>query len=275
MRIGGAVTGSQCTRPLADYAFKKGYRKVVTIAQDYSYGQEQCGGFVQTFSELGGQVTKQFWHPLNTSDFSPYLVEIREQKPDVVFAMESGADAVRFMQQWANFGLTGTIPLYGGTNMTDQAVIRTMGPECEGVIVGAQFAEGADIPATKAFIAEYEKRYNKIASAYALTFYAGAMWLAEGIKAANGKVEDRDAFLQTMSKVVMRDSPLGRPVSLDKYGNPILDVYIRQVQRRSDGKYWNVVLETYPEVSQFWKYDPEQYLKQPSYSRDFQGLKKS
>jgi branched-chain amino acid transport system substrate-binding protein len=78
-----------------------------------------------------------------------------------------------------------------------------------------------------------------------------------------------------MRKVVLNDSPLGRPVRLDAYGNPIYDVYIRQVKQRPDGKYWNVPLETVPNVSQFGKYDPETFMKQPSYSRTFQGIKKS
>ncbi|HTX51869.1 MAG TPA: hypothetical protein VMD08_00565, partial [Candidatus Baltobacteraceae bacterium] len=60
---------------------------------------------------------------------------------------------------------------------------------------------------------------------------------------------------------------------LDSYGNPILDIHIRQVTKRSDGKLWNTVLETYPNVSQFWKYNPEESLKQPPYSRQFQGIK--
>jgi branched-chain amino acid transport system substrate-binding protein len=64
-------------------------------------------------------------------------------------------------------------------------------------------------------------------------------------------------------------------VKLDAYGNPIFDIYIRKVVKRDDGKYWNVAIETYPNVSQFWKYDPETYLKQPSYSRQFQGIKKT
>jgi len=64
-------------------------------------------------------------------------------------------------------------------------------------------------------------------------------------------------------------------VSLDKYGNPIYDIYIRKVVRRPDGKLWNSPIEVYPGVSQFWKYDPEQYMKQPSYSREFQGIKKA
>jgi branched-chain amino acid transport system substrate-binding protein len=275
MRIAGAVTGSQCTRPLADFALKKGLRKIITISADYAYGHEQCGGFVQHFTENGGQLLQQIWHPLNTSDFSPYIIQMQSLNPDIVFAMEAGADANRFMQQWMNFGLKGKIALYGGNNTPDQAVIRTAGPECEGMISAAQFAEGSDIPAVKAFVADYEKKYAKLPSAYSLTFYAGGMWMLEGLKAAQGKVEDKAALVNAMSKVVLKDSPLGRPVQLDEYGNPVLDVYIRQVAKRSDGKYWNVVLETYENVSQFWKYDPAQYLKQPTYSREFQGIKKT
>jgi branched-chain amino acid transport system substrate-binding protein len=275
MRIAGAVTGSQCTRPLADFALKKGLKKVVTISADYAYGHEQCGGFVQHISENGGEVLRQFWHPLNTADFSPYIIQIQNLKPDVVFAMEAGADANRFMQQWMNFGLKGKIALYAGNNTPDQAVIRTAGPECEGVISAAQFSEGSDIPAAKKFVAEYEAKYGRLPSAYSLTFYVGAMWLKEGIAAAKGNVEDRDLLVKSMSQVVLRDSPLGRPVQLDSYGNPVLDVYIREVRRRADGKWWNVTIETYENVSQFWKYNPEEYLKQPNYSRQFQGIKKA
>ena len=275
LRIAGAVTGSQCTRPLADYALRQGLKKVVTISADYAYGHEQVGGFVQTFTENGGQVLQQFWHPLNTADFSPYIIQIQNMNPDVVFAMEAGADANRFMNQWANFGLKGKIKLYYGTNSPDQAVIRTAGPECEGIISSAQFCEGADIPAVKSFVSDYEKKYGKLPGAYSLTFYVGAAWLVQGITMAKGNVEDSKTLVDAMSKVVLEGSPLGQPVQLDAHGNPVLDVYIREVKRRPDGKWWNVVLETYPKVSQFWKYDPEQYLKQPVYSRDFQGIKKS
>ena len=48
---------------------------------------------------------------------------------------------------------------------------------------------------------------------------------------------------------------------------------IRKVEKRADGKFWNVPIQTYDHVSQFWKYDPETYMKQPPYSRDFQGIK--
>jgi branched-chain amino acid transport system substrate-binding protein len=275
IRIAG-YSASQMPRPLADYAYhKKNYRKVVTISQDYTFGYEQCGGFCQTFTELGGSVVQQFWQPLNTADFSPYLAQIQSLNPDVVYAMETGADANRFIQQYANFGLKGKIPMLGAMNLTDQSVIRTVGPECEGIISAAQFCGGSDAPATKKFVAEYEKAFNKLPSLYGFSMYSGAMWMAAGMTAVNGNVEDRPKFLDAIRKVVLNDSPLGRPVRLDMYGNPIYDVYIRQVKRRPDGKSWNVPIETVPNVSQFWKYDPETYMKQPSYSRTFQGIKKS
>lgn len=275
VRIAG-YSASQMPRPLADWAVKKkGMKKFVTISQDYTFGHEQCGGFAQLATELGGTIVAQHWNPLNTQDFSPYLAQIAGAAPDAVFAMETGADASRFIQQFAAFGLKGRIPVLGAMNATDQSVIRTMGAECDGIYSSAHFCEGSDTPVTRKFVADYEKAFQKLPSLYGFSMYSGAMWLAAAIEAVKGNVEDRAKFLDAVRKVTLKDSPLGRPVRLDNYGNPIYDVFIREVKRRADGKYWNVPVDVYPNVSQFWTYDPEQYMKQPPYSRSFQGIKKS
>jgi branched-chain amino acid transport system substrate-binding protein len=271
----GGYSASQFPRPLADWALKQGYRKVAMISQDYTFGHEQSGGFAQTFTEGGGAVIGQFWHPLNTSDFSPYLGQIAGLNADVVFAMETGADATRLIQQYASFGLKDQIPLLGAQNATDQSVIRTMGPECEGIVTSAHFAEGAALPATQAFVKTYSDKFSKIPSLYAFSHYVGAMWVAKAINTINGKVEDRNTFLETVLMTDLPDSPLGKPVRFDDYGNPIYDVVIRKTAKNKDGKFWNVPIATYPQVSQFWKYDPATYVKQPPYSRDFQGIKKA
>jgi branched-chain amino acid transport system substrate-binding protein len=57
------------------------------------------------------------------------------------------------------------------------------------------------------------------------------------------------------------------PVSFDKYGNVVGNVYIRRVEKK-DGKLVNAVIKTYPNVSQFWTYDAEEFLKNPVYNRD-------
>jgi branched-chain amino acid transport system substrate-binding protein len=215
------------------------------------------------------------WNPLNTSDFSPYLGQIAGMNIDAVFAMQNGADATRLLQQYASFGLKDRIPLLGAMNLTDQAVIRTLGPECEGVISPAHFVEGADNPVTVKFVEDYGAKYRKIPSLFGFSMYSGSMWVSGAIEKIGGRVEDRDAFIDSVRKTELPDSPVGKPVRLDTYGNPIYDVYIRRVIKRPDGKYWNVPIETYPNVSQFWTYDPETYLKQPPYSRTFQGIKKT
>jgi branched-chain amino acid transport system substrate-binding protein len=274
IRVAG-YSASEFTHPLGDWALKQGYKKIATISQDYTFGHEQCGGLAQVFAEGGGEIVQQFWHPLNTADFSPYLGQIADLKVDAIFAMETGADATRFIQQYSSFGLKAKTPLLAAMNGTDQSVIRTLGEECEGIMSPAHFAEGSDNPVTQKFAREYEAKYGKIPSLYGFSMYSGVMWIDAALKKMGGKVEDREAFIDTVLKTELDGSPLGKAVKLDAYGNPIYDVYIRKVVKRADGKFWNVPVTTYPNVSQFWKYDPETYLKQPPYSRTFQGIKKA
>ena len=62
-------------------------------------------------------------------------------------------------------------------------------------------------------------------------------------------------------------------MKLDGYNNPIQNVYVRKVERKGDGELQNTVIMTVPAVSQFWKDNPEEFLKQPVYSRDFPPCK--
>ncbi len=64
------------------------------------------------------------------------------------------------------------------------------------------------------------------------------------------------------------------PVRLDEMRNPVHNVYIRMVRKKKEHGYdkeelWNAVIKTYPNVSQFWTYDPNRYIANPSYSRDY------
>ena len=103
--------------------------------------------------------------------------------------------------------------------------------------------------------------------------YSGAMWIAKALEKVRGEAENRAAFLEAVRTTELTDSPLGTAICLDAYGNPIYDIMIRKVVKRADGKFWNVPTETYSGVSQFWKYEPETYMKQPPYSRTYQGIK--
>jgi len=272
VRVAG-YSASQATRPLADWALKQGYRKIATISQDYTFGHEQCGGLAQVFTEGGGQITGQLWHPINTSDFSSYMGQLAGSGADAIFSMQTGADAVRFFQQYTAFGLKGQIPLLGSMNAADQSVIRTMGTEVEGVVSAAHFAEGSDNPVTQAFVRGHVEKFGTIPSLYGFSMYSGAMWVAEAVEKIGGRADDPALLIDTVLQTELSGSPLGRPVKLDAYGNPVYDIQIRKVTKNPAGKYWNVPIATYPNVSQFWTYDPVEYMKQPPYSRTFQGIR--
>jgi branched-chain amino acid transport system substrate-binding protein len=270
IRVAG-FSASQITHPIGDYALKQGHKKVVTIGQDYAFGHEQIGGFVQVFTAGGGQVLQQIWHPLNTADFSPYLAQIQGAGADLVYCMENGADAVRFLDQWSSFAMKDKLPLMGSQNLTDQSVIRGMNEQPLGIVTTGHFAEGSPVPATKAFVAEYEKAYGKLPAMFSAAMYSGGLWITRALEQVGGKVEDKDKFLAAIRALQVPDTAFG-PSKLDEYGNPVWDIVIRKVVKRDDGKLWNVPIQTYPQVSQFWTYKPEDYLKKPVFSRNFQDI---
>src|SRR6202048_2049376 len=219
IRVAG-YSANAFTHPPGDWALKQGYKKIATVSQDYTFGHEQCGGLAQVFTEGGGEIVQQFWHPLNTADFSPYLGQLADLKVDAIFAMETGADATRLIQQYAAFGLKAKTPLLAAMNGTDQSGILTLGEDCEGIISPAHFAEGSDNPATQKFSREYEAKYGKIPSLYGFSMDSGMMWMDAAVKKMGGKVEDRDAFIDTVLKTELDGSPLGKAGKLDAYGHP-------------------------------------------------------
>lgn len=224
LRVAG-FAASQMTRPLADWCIKQGYKRVVTIGQDYTFGHEQAGGFIQNFTQGGGKLAGQLWHPLNTSDFSPYLGQIPSFSPDVVLAIETGADAARLLQQWANFGLKGQFPMVTSQNTTDQSIIRNLtAAECEGIVSSAHYAEGADVPAVQKFVKAYEKSFAKIPAIFAAEGFTAGEWIADALTRLKGEVEDKDKLLKAIKDTSLPETPLGKNLHMDDYGLSLIHI---------------------------------------------------
>lgn len=96
-------------------------------------------------------------------------------------------------------------------------------------------------------------------------------FLNNALEQVKGDISDKAAFMKALRNVDIPESPYGK-VKLDQYGQPILDIQIRKVEKK-DGRLQNVVIKTYPAVSQFWTYKPEEFLKSPVYSRDWTPAK--
>ncbi len=264
-------TSSQPSHMFAEYVYSTlNYRKLAMIAADYAFGYEVTGGFQKRYEELGGCIVQKVWSPLDTPDFSPYLSQLHRDV-DAVFALEVGVGAVRFMKQYQEFGLKGRLPLIGGGVLTDESLLRSMGDEAIGTITTLHWSAALETPAAKRFVDAYTSRYGTAPSYYAEALYTTGRWLEAAVRRTRGNVENKQALLDAIRNVEIFSAPRG-PVRLDKYQNVIQNVYVRRVEKVG-GTLKNVVIFTYPNVSQFGKYDPDKFLQQPVYSRDFPPLK--
>lgn len=265
-------SASQTMHPLGDYAAKTlNYRRVAAIAMDNPFGHEQIGGFQRVFEDAGGRVVQKIWVPLNAMDFSPYLSQVKADV-DAVCAVFVAGQAVRFVKQYADQGLKGRLPLVSTGVMTDEHALRTMGDEAVGVVSTLHWSPTLDNPANRAFLKLAETKLGRTPAYFSVVMYSGGRWIARAAELVNGQVEDRERFIAALRTAIESiEDPRG-PIKLDDWGNPTQNVYILRVERVG-GKLQNTVIHTYPMVSQFWTYRPDDFLKLPPYARDHPPVK--
>jgi branched-chain amino acid transport system substrate-binding protein len=246
------------------------YKKIAMIAYDFAFGWEVAAGFQRSFEEAGGQVVQKLWPPLGTADFGPYLAQLRRDV-DAIYCVFSGADALRFGKQFTEAGLKARLPLIGGGTFTDEHVLRVQGDEVLGVVTALHYSAALATPANQKFVKAYEAKYKQIPSYYSEGTYVAGIALKAALEATGGDIENVDKFLAALRRVDLSDAPRG-PMKFDDFGNPVQNIYVRKVERK-DGKLQNTIIHTFPSVGQFWTYKPDEYLKNPVYSRDYPPCK--
>ena len=264
-------TAAQPMHVLGEYAAKKlGYKRVATIADDFTYGHEGQAGFQRTFEDNSGKVVQKLWSPLNAVDYGSYVGEIK-QNVDGVYAGFAGTNGLRFLRQFNDYGLKSRIAVLGNPTCVDEGVLKNMGDEALGVVTASWYTATIDTPDNKRFVQAVLDEYKVVPGFYTAGTYTAGLFLEEALKQLNGKFEDNAAFVRALHSVRLTRGPMG-PIRLDEYGKPILTIYVRKVERKG-GALVNTIVETIPEVSQFWKYDPKQFMASPPYSRDYPTAK--
>lgn len=260
-------TSSQPNHPFGEYAYKTlGYRKIVTVGQDYAFGWENVGGFQRTFEAAGGQIVQKLWVPLDAGDHGPYVSQIRRDA-DAVFALVVGGHIPKFIKTYQDFGLKDQIPLIGGNIMTDEDVLKHMGGEALGILTSHSYAATLKRSQNVAFVKAFQAKYKKDPSYYAEAMYTAALWMDKAL-AKTGMPTNALKLVDAVKGVDLRDAPRSA-LKLDSRNNPIETIYIRKVVKKASGKgLENQVIHSIPNVSQFWTIDPDKYLAAPLYSRD-------
>jgi branched-chain amino acid transport system substrate-binding protein len=266
-------TSSQPHHALGQWACDQGYKKIIAVAADYAFGYEVVGGFQKVFEDCGGKIVQKIWPPLGTKDFGPYIPTFKSDA-DAIFSLMVGPMPLQFPKQVRASGWTK--PIIGGGTSYDESVLPFMGDEVIGDVSALQYSAALETPRNEAFVKTYRAKYGKVPSYFSESLYTTGLMINEVMKETKGAWPGPEAFVAKMAALKV-DAPRG-PVSFDDMRNPIQNVYIKKVEKTKMFGYdkdelWNVVIKTYPNVSQFWTYGKDAFLKQPVYSRDFPPCK--
>jgi branched-chain amino acid transport system substrate-binding protein len=221
---------------LGKVAQDKGYARMFLLAPNYQAGKDSLAGFKHSYK---GEVVGEIFTPLGQLDFSAELAQIAAVQPDAVFAFEPGGMGVNLVKQYRQAGLE-SIPFLSAFTV-DETTLPGQKDAALGFFGGANWAPDMDNPQSKAFVAAYEAKYDKVPGTYAMQAYDAAQMIDAAVKAAGGKLEDKDAIRAGLKAA---DFPSLR--GNFKIGNnhyPIQDFYLVKAAKREDGKYQTEIVE--------------------------------
>ena len=144
------------SRMLAPYALGYG-KKWYFITASYAFGQDILRSSRALLKAAGGTEAGVDEVPLNTPDYSSFILKIRQAKPDVILGGLSAGDLSTFLKQWNELGMKGKIPFceiaIGDTD------IWAVGPEAAtGVFTSLWWYKNPNNPPEeKAFAAAYQR----------------------------------------------------------------------------------------------------------------------
>ena len=249
-------TSDQSSYSMAKWIYRNtSYRSIVLSSADWAAGHDSMDAFKAGFEEAGGKVIKEVYPKMGTMDFASFLSIIDVKGADAVYTFYTGTDAVRFVQQYEEFGLKKRLPLYGHNVLTDDPYLTSIGDAALGIITVGHYSAALDTPRNRAFVKAYAAKYGEPPSRYAEYGYTAASVIGAAIEALKGDVEDPSKVAREIVRIAAKiETPAG-PLAFDQYHQRILNMYVLRVEKR-DGKLVNGVIDKMTPVAQadVWKY---------------------
>src|SRR6201996_8631594 len=260
------MDGAQWQVGLGKYAYDtKGYRKIATVGEDYSFIYTQVFGLVLEFCGAGGQVTNRQWVPLGTKDFASVIAAMPDDVDAIYLGLGGGAD-VNFLNQYQQAG--GKAHLIGGSIMVDQTILSAKG-NAKNALIGTVAASGQgdtwDAPSWQAFVKAYqdafppEKRFPT-PSLLATNYYGATQALMEALQKVNGDLSDGQKKLRETLNTLVIQAPNGE-IKLDSNRQAIGTNFVTEVVEDGKGNLVSKVVSVVPNVNQPRGYDPRVFAK--------------
>jgi len=181
-------------------------KKVYFLTPSYAFGQDILRSARSRLKENGMTEVGVDEVPVNTADYSSYILKIRQAKPDVVLGGLVGGDFSNFLKQWNEMGMKDKIP-YVAVAVTDTDFWDVGQQASAGIYVKPWYYNNPkNTAAEKKFTADFEKKYGQPPSDKGWSGWIAMRSLLESINAA--KSTDSKAIVTALENWKNTDGPL-------------------------------------------------------------------
>jgi len=231
-------------------AVKQGLDTWFFITVDYAFGQDLEKDTVNVVQKAGGKVLGSVRHPLNTSDFSSYLLQAQASKAKVIGLANAGGDTINTIKQAAEFGV-----MKAGQKLSPLLVfvtdIDSVGLEtAQGLLLSEAFYWDLN-DETRAFSKRFMDRVGRVPSAAQAGVYSSVTHYLKAVKAAG--TTDSAAVMKIMKETPINDM-FAKNGHIREDGRMVHDMYLFEVKKPSESKgRWDdyKLLATIPGIEAF------------------------
>ncbi len=204
------------------------------LTADYAFGHALERDTEAVVLKAGGKVLGKVRHPLNTQDFSSFLLQAQSSKAKIIGLANAGGDTTNAIKQAAEFGI-----VKGGQNLAGLLVFIT---DVHGL--GLNNAQGLIL--TESFYWDYNDQTRAFAKRFAAAdrgihptmvhagVYAGVLHYLKAVEAM--KSDDGTKVIQKM-KEIPTDDPLFGKGRIRQDGRKVHPAYLLEVKKPSESKY--------------------------------------
>ncbi|ABQ39389.1 MULTISPECIES: ABC transporter substrate-binding protein [Bradyrhizobium] len=213
-------------------AVKSGLDSWFFLTADYAFGQDLEKDTTAVVVKSGGKVLGSVRHPLNTSDFSSFLLQAQASKAKVIGLANAGGDTINAIKQAAEFGLTKggqkLSPLLAFVSDIDSVGLET----AQGLLVAEAFYWDLN-DETRAFTKRFMERTKRVPTSAQAGVYSSVTHYLKAVKAAG--TTDPDAVMKVMRATPINDM-FAKGGRIREDGRMVHDMYLFEVKKPSESK---------------------------------------
>lgn len=267
------INGVQMMAGAGTYAYETlGYRKMVTIAEDYSYPYSQVGGFMLEFCRAGGRIVDKFWVFLGKSRYEE-IIHALPSDIDAIFLALGGSDAIEFYQQYQEL-VAKPLPIFAGSITADQSVLGaglTGAEYLVGMTSSGPLADDNPNPNWQNFLNAYQTVFPDALPSpalHCLGYYNNTKAALLALELIDCDLSNGQAKFNEALRQLEFESPCGM-VRLDHNRQAIGTNFVTTVAQHEDGHLYKHIAKEFPNVNQTLGMPEEEYLQMKPFSRNF------